>query len=706
VGRIQVLPAALASQIAAGEVVERPASAVKELIENALDAEATRCDVVCDGGGIGLLSVGDDGIGMHEDDARMSVERHATSKLRKISDLNQMATFGFRGEALPSIASVSRFTLRTRARDSEIGLRLEVEAGGPPKVIYEGMKIGTTIEIRDLFYNVPARRKFLRSTGTESAHVTSAVEGAALSRPDVTFTLTRDGRRVREILRTSSRRERVLAMLPEEALTEIRGERGPLHLEAHLSRPERARPGAAGLSLVVNGRIVKDRMIAATLAQAYGASLPPGNYPRGVVYIDLAPELVDVNVHPQKTEVRFVDARALSDAVYSIVSRDLSVAFSLPQGTRGNRSRAAQKPNPGMGLLPVERPWIPALDRKSTETFRDTVVPGERLTVAERLPTRPSAVHRDEALTPRGELSNREELPTQTPNRGPLPTLVSDGDEDPTDEAEVLPKGADTLVAPPFDANAAVTCDATLSSLSSQDDDADEPAPETMQTPSGEVRAGTVFGSQEREVDSESTSQVNSSAPKSCGRLRFIAQVKSNYLICEGADGLYVIEQHAAAERVTFANLLAQYHAHAIEAQTLLFPMMLDLSPKETELLDEQRELFQTLGLDVRVRSRERVSIHSVPRLLQNANPERLVRELLHEMTKGNRSALKGNIESIIELLARHGAHHVGETLTAVQAQTLLTNLDEVGLTQTGAHSKPVVAVMRYADLERQVGRR
>jgi DNA mismatch repair protein MutL len=689
VGRIQVLPAALASQIAAGEVVERPASAVKELIENALDAEATRCDVICDGGGIGLLSVGDDGIGMHEDDARMSVERHATSKLRNVADLNHLLTFGFRGEALPSIASVSRFTLRTRARDSEIGLRLEVEAGGSPKVIYEGMKIGTTIEIRDLFYNVPARRKFLRSTGTESAHVTSAVEGAALSRPDVTFTLTRDGRRVREILRTSSRRERVLAMLPEEALTEVRGERGPLRLEAHLSRPERARPGAAGLSLVVNGRIVKDRMIAATLAQAYGASLPPGNYPRGVVYIDLAPELVDVNVHPQKTEVRFVDARALSDAVYSIVSRDLSVAFSLPQGTRGNRSRAAQKPNPGTGLLPVERPWIPSLDRKSTEPFRDSIVPGERLTVAERLPTRPVVVPRDEIVTPRGDLANREELPTQTSNRRPLPTLVSDGDEVPTDDAE-----------------AAVTCGATLSSLSSRDDEADEPAPETMQTPSGEVRAGTVLGSQEREIDSESTSQVNSSAPKSCGRLRFIAQVKSNYLICEGADGLYVIEQHAAAERVTFANLLAQYHAHAIEAQTLLFPIMLDLLPKETELLDEQRELFQTLGLDVRVRSRERVSIHSVPRLLQNANPERLVRELLQEMTKGNRSALKGNIESIIELLARHGALHVGETLTAVQAQTLLTNLDEVGLTQTGAHGKPVVAVMRYADLERQVGRR
>ncbi|MGC4065675.1 MAG: DNA mismatch repair endonuclease MutL [Polyangiaceae bacterium] len=341
----------------------------------------------CEGGGVSLLSVSDDGMGMAEEDARLCVERHATSKLEKLTDLNRLATFGFRGEALPSIASVSRFTLRTRARDAEVGLAVVIEGGSEPKVTREGMKIGTTIELRDLFFNVPARRKFLRSTGTESAHVTSALEGAALARPDVTFTLTRDGRKVRELLRVTSRRERVLDLLSEETLVEIRGERGPLRLEAHLSSPERGRPGAAGLSIVVNGRIVKDRMLSATVAQAYGAALSSGNYPRGVVYLDLPPELVDVNVHPQKTEVRFVDPRALSDALYSILSRELAVAFALPQANRGARYRPDTKAAQGssIGVLPVERPFAPNRDLKSRSrelALREATNPGAQSPLA------------------------------------------------------------------------------------------------------------------------------------------------------------------------------------------------------------------------------------------------------------------------------------------------------------------------------------
>ncbi|HEY5956124.1 MAG TPA: DNA mismatch repair endonuclease MutL, partial [Polyangiaceae bacterium] len=352
--RVIVLPPALASQIAAGEVVERPASAAKELIENALDAEATRCDVVCNGGGVSELSVRDDGYGMTEEDARRAVERHATSKLSQISDLGHLSTYGFRGEALPSIASVSRFALRTRARDAEHGVSIEIEGGKTPSLRSEGLPIGTTIVVRDLFFNVPARRKFLRSTGTESAHVTSVLEGAALSRPNVTFTLERDGRKVRELLRVATRRDRVQQLFEDEVFAEVKGERGPVRLEAHLSRPERARPGTAGLWLLVNGRVIRDRMLAATVAQAYGASLSGGNYPRGVVYVELPHELVDVNVHPQKAEVRFVDGRALSDAVYSIVSRAISAAFALPVAARGARYQTGAKQP--VNALPVEQP--------------------------------------------------------------------------------------------------------------------------------------------------------------------------------------------------------------------------------------------------------------------------------------------------------------------------------------------------------------
>ena len=250
--RIRVLPPELASQIAAGEVAERPSSVVKELIENALDAEAQRCDIEIEGGGILRLLVADDGFGMSEEDARLSLERHATSKLRAVTDLMSVRSYGFRGEALPSIASVSRFSLRTRPRDGEAGVEVLVEGGAAQVVRTLGMSVGTRVEVNDLFFNVPARRKFLRSSATESGHVTEVLENAALARPDVTFTLVRDGRRVRELLRTGSRAERVAQLLGDEQLAPCVGERGPLKVEAYLSRPESARAGAGGLRLFLS----------------------------------------------------------------------------------------------------------------------------------------------------------------------------------------------------------------------------------------------------------------------------------------------------------------------------------------------------------------------------------------------------------------------------------------------------------------------
>lgn len=676
-GRIQLLPAALASQIAAGEVVERPASAVKELIENALDAEATRCDVCCDGGGVSFLSVSDDGSGMTEEDALLCVERHATSKLQKLSDLNAIATFGFRGEALPSIASVCKFSLQTRARDAETGVRVDIEAGARPKVRPLGMKIGTTIEIRDLFFNVPARRKFLRSTGTESAHVTSALEGASLCRHDVTFTLTRDGRRVRELLRASSRRERVTTLLTEETLSEIRGERGPLQLEAHLCRPERGRPGASGLWIIVNGRVVKDRMISATVAQAYGSTLASGNYPRGVIYLDLPMELVDVNVHPQKTEVRFVDPRALSDAVYSIVSREVSTVFSVPQAARTTKTRD-EKRNASAALLPVERPFIPGRDKRfgapepdATTAAREPRENRERtrakLQVREPLAPQPHYAT-DSAATPSPEL----------PPRRPAPTTVS---LEETEDSTAL-----NVPVPP---------------------DEDEPAPITLMTPpSGEVLLGAVMEQLGQSGQQEAPISTGAGAPKQWGKLKFLAQVKLTYLVCEGKDGLYVIDQHAAAERVAFAKLMSQYQSRAMAAQALLFPVMVDLLPAEIELIEREPETFRALGLDVQVRSAERVSVHSAPRLLQRASPERLVRDLLGEMTKSGGRGFSSAVEQAIALMACHGSLRAGEPLSAVQAQALLTSLDEVDLTPQCTHGRPVVAVTRFTDLERQVGRR
>lgn len=320
---IAVLSADLASQIAAGEVVERPASVVKELVENALDAGASRIEVSIEGGGLSRIAVRDDGRGMSHEDAPRSLLRHATSKLRALSDLEHIGSYGFRGEALPSIASVSRTRIVTRTAHEDAALALVAEGTTESTGAPLGAPVGTLVEVRELFFNVPARRKFLRSTSTESGHVTDVIEGLALGRPDVLFSLERDGRVVRSYLRARSREERAMAVLDDGELLAIRGARGPLSIEAFLAHPERARSGTQGLRLLVNGRVVRDRALAATIAHAYG-DLERGQYPRGAVYLDLPGTLVDVNVHPQKTEVRFVDPRAVQGAVHGLLSPALA----------------------------------------------------------------------------------------------------------------------------------------------------------------------------------------------------------------------------------------------------------------------------------------------------------------------------------------------------------------------------------------------
>jgi DNA mismatch repair protein MutL len=648
--RIRVLPPAIASQIAAGEVVERPASAAKELIENALDAEATRCDVECSGGGISLLSVADDGFGMDEENAQLALERHATSKLQTLGDLEHLQSYGFRGEALPSIASVSRLELRTRARGSEVGASILVEGGecGPCRI--ESMPVGTVITIRDLFFNVPARRKFLRSTGTESSHVTQVVEGAALSRHEVTFTLTRDGRRVREMLRCATRAERVSQLFPDEPLAAVQGSRGPLTLAGFLCAPERARPGASGLWLLVNGRPIRDRMLATTVAQAYGSVLSHGNYPRGVLYLELPPPLVDVNVHPQKAEVRFADPRAVADAAYSILSKELGVAFSLPPSVRGARHARTDHgviPNPQESL---SHPRLP-----DTPKFR------ESSPLVDSVP------------------------PT-------LPLVSLEAAKDTGDVGEVsdpwgLGRAPEVCVEP---SAPTPRFDSRVNTLP------EEPSLDEL---SPLLRVGDAL---EPMVRAPSTKEPQAN----WGGLRFLVQVRLTFLVCEGSDGLYVIDQHAAAERVSFHRLMEQYRARAVASQALLFPAMVELTGEETALIEQRQEDFASIGMDVRIRDRERATVHTVPRLLEHASPERLLRDLLGELSRTGGRGFSAAIEHALALMACHGSLRAGEAILPQKAQALLAALDGVDFAAHCAHGRPVVAVMSYAELERKVGRR
>lgn len=635
--KVTVLPSELASQIAAGEVVERPASAVKELVENSIDAGATRCDVEIAGGGVTLIRVRDDGEGMDEDDARRCIERHATSKLLNLADLRALRSFGFRGEALPSIASVSRFTLRSRPRDRDAGLEVSVTGGGPPTVRPLGLAIGTEIEVRDLYFNVPARRKFLRSTGTEAGHVTDVLEALTLARPEMTFTLIRDGRKVREWLRVSSREERAAATTEEE-LVHCQGERGPLRVEAFLSRPDRARTGAGGLKILVNGRAIRDRAVAVTVAQAYGSVLERGHYPRGVVYLELPLELVDVNVHPQKAEVRFADPRAVNDALYGVLSRELARGLSLPVPSR---SQWGSKP-------------APAPPRPTQE--------------AERQPD--------------------PDLPVKTPRPLPGPLASAAGWGGPTAAPSVkTERPAVTLVETPLASNGGTHDSSPVSPGEGA----------ATQRPASEPLIA---------LRDSGSAPLRPHPAVRWSNLRFIAQVRQTFLVCEGADGLYVLDQHAAAERVGFSRLRAAYRARDIASQSLLFPLAIELSAEEVELVEAHAGDIAGVGLDLRLRGPHTLSIHAVPRLLERASPERLVRDLLGEISRAGGRGFSDAIDLHLASMACHGAVRAGDRLSDAEATALLRALDQADFAGFCPHGRPVVSFTGWSELERKVGRR
>ena len=331
--RIHVLPDHVANQIAAGEVVERPSSVVKELTENALDAGSTRVQIELEDGGKQLIRIVDNGCGMNEADALCALRRHATSKVRLATDLQAIATLGFRGEALPSIRSVSRFMLRTRPHDAARGVRIVADGAAEPVVEPAGGAPGTEIVVRDLFYNVPARRKFLRRTATEMSRVTTLIEQLALGWPGVHFSVVHNGRRTLSYPADADLKARLLAVLGRKTLRglhEVRLEMGHHRVVGFTSEPSLARRSASKMFTYINGRFVRDRVIQHAVTQGYGELLQRGQYPVCVLYVTVPPEAVDVNVHPAKAEVRFVE----SGAIHSLVERSLRLTLAVAPWSR------------------------------------------------------------------------------------------------------------------------------------------------------------------------------------------------------------------------------------------------------------------------------------------------------------------------------------------------------------------------------------
>jgi DNA mismatch repair protein MutL len=607
--KVKRLPDDLANKIAAGEVVERPSSVVKELVENAVDAGAGRVRVDIDQGGATRITVADDGDGMTDEDALLALERHATSKIRSFDDLMHLTSFGFRGEALPSIASVSKLSLVTRPRHKSEGTRIDVEPNGTPRATPIGCAPGTVVEALDLFYNVPARRKFMKSTATESAHVGEALLECALARPEITFELWRDGKLARTYPRAKDRRERAADAAGGEHLHAVTVDRGDTHIEAFLSRPERSRAGAGSLHLVVNGRVVHDRGLARAVAQAYGSVLEPGRYPLGALYIDLPPELVDVNVHPQKAEVRFAAGRAL----FELVARELNAQLSQ------------------LLALPGTVAWSP---------WRTPS--GSQIAVA---------------------------VPTTTQKSADL--------EDARDAALAI---AEAQAHAQAEANAHAYADADANAHADANADA--------------------------YADGAASADGHASLPGMdfYAGLHFLAQSNATYLVCEARDGLYIIDQHAAAERVTFDRLRRGLHARNIAMQRLLIPELLDVTAAEAELVETRADDIAALGVELARVGPTSITVVAVPRMLKSA-PERIARDLLAELGQKSVGSFSGAIDLVVATMACHGSIRAGDVISRDEAEALIASLRGVDFSGHCPHGRPIVLKMSWEELGRRVGR-
>jgi DNA mismatch repair protein MutL len=637
--KVQILDATLADQIAAGEVVERPSSVLKELVENALDAGATEVYVDFAGAGVECLRVSDNGEGMTPEDAELALQRHATSKIRTIEDLHQLMTLGFRGEALPSIASVSRCTLTSQTSGADRGVLLYVEGGALRSRDIAARAVGTTVEVRDLFFNVPARRKFLKTQATESAQLVDTFVRLALSRPDVRMVLTRGGDTVREFLAEPTRGARVQSMFAESRLLAIHGASGAVRLEAFLSAPEKARSGGQSLHVFVNGRAVRDRALARAIAFSYGSVMPPGKYPVGVVYLEVDPADVDVNVHPQKAEVRFSRPSEVMEAVTRVLAGPLAQAAW---------HRAVGVGFDGMALQDAAQHDPQHHPQHDPQSVGPQTLPGGG--------DRPAAsLSQDAALA--------AWLQHQTVASG-----IDSG---------AMAAGVGVR---PFASVSASASAPVSSSMAGGVADKQLPMPETH-------RDGVAQGF--------------------FSSLRVVGQVQRLFIVCEGASELYLLDQHAADERIRFWKLCRSHRTQAgVASQRLLVPARVPCQASDVVWVEEHGDDLLRMGFECEAAGPTTVAVRAVPALLLRAKPEQLFDDVMQEARKSGNRNFSDAVDMVLATMACHSAIRAGDELSVQECQALLRALDEVNDFQGHCpHGRPVVHSIPFAELERKLGR-
>jgi DNA mismatch repair protein MutL len=642
--RIRILPEAVANKIAAGEVVERPASVVKELLENALDAGAKAIRVEVEAGGKRMIRVIDDGHGMAHDDALLSFERHATSKLRTTDDLLSISTLGFRGEALPTIAAVSRLLLETRAEEEAEGTRIEFAGGKLVSVKPAGLPAGTTVSVADLFYCVPARRKFLKSETTELGHIASLVTHYALANPERQFILKTPTQEIVNCSPAEKLADRVYQLFGRQALDELveipavsapfraaitepelepGEEKSTLTVTGFTSRPEVQRPNRNGIYVFVNRRLVRDRLVLHAIHEAYRNILPPTVFPATLLFLEMPYDEVDVNVHPAKIEVRFRRSQFVHDFARDAIRQALMGARPIASFAAA-ASAASQMPTS------VTPPFSEGLSPAPADSRvpRAIIPPISELGVG-------SGVGSDAGF----DLTAAPLRPVE--QRFPFEPGMAFG----------------TAVAPAQES--AATWAANLAAPNSD-------APATLPRPD----------------------QIMDLKP--------LGQVSSSFIVAVNGEGLWIVDQHVAHERVLFEQHLDARHAGKVESQRMLMPIVIELSPRQLVIYEKIAEELSANGFEVEPMGPRSVAIQAVPAGIASGDAEKLLTEILDGIERENAAISIDTLQAkIAASTACHAAIKVNMPLDQTKMEWLLEALAKTDCPMSCPHGRPVV--LRYS---------
>ena len=644
-GIIRLLDEHLANQIAAGEVVERPASVVKELIENAVDAGATRIDISAEEGGLALLRVADNGAGIAPDDLPLAFQRHATSKIAAGKDLFQIATLGFRGEALPSIAAVAKVTCLTAADGSGLGRRLEIEGGAVKRHEDAAAPQGTDITVRELFYNTPARLKYMKTVQTELGHLSDAVYRQALARPDIAFTFRHNGNVLLRTPGNGDLRQVVAAIYgtaAAKAMVEIAAEHPDYSLSGLTAMPVETRSNRSAVTVLVNGRYVRSQSVVQPLLQAYHTLLPVGRYPLSVLHLRMHPSLVDVNVHPSKLEVRFSKENELRAFVESAVREALGRHAYIPSG-------AAAKP--------AKAPPSFVQDR-----------------IRFRLPPDEAAG----ASAPAGP-ANGSGFAASAQASAPTGFGRS---ADPDEAAGSGRPAADRERAPfaPF-RDTAREAPAPYAARPSAARASDRLPEEMWQA---------VYGQPERPPE-----------PPAFPELQWVGQVHGTYIVAQNEDGLYLIDQHAAHERIHYEQFYEKFGSPAQASQDLLLPVTLEFAPDESEALRQRLGLLEQVGVYLDDFGGNTFIVRSVPYWFPKGDEADVVREMAEWVLSERGVDLRKLREKAAILCSCKASIKANDALTREAGERLLKRLAACRQPYTCPHGRPIVVSFSTYELEK-----